>query len=79
MKKMFLFFLRSGCRSTSSGEPLPTDCNACLHFKRVDTDECVESCPEGFKEKDATCVPSERVLNDYEYESMLLVHEENIE
>ena len=48
-----------GCRSTSSGEPLPTDCNACLYLERVDTGECIETCPEGFREKDGTCVPSE--------------------
>ncbi|XP_068718689.1 uncharacterized protein [Montipora capricornis] len=45
-----------GCRRTSSGNPLPTDCNACLYFKRVDNGECVEECPQGFKQKDKTCV-----------------------
>lgn len=58
-KKNYLF--SSGCRSTSNGEPLSTDCNACLYFKQVDTGECVQTCPEGFKEKDATCVPSELI------------------
>ena len=68
-KKCFFYscnntiFLRfcSGCRSTSTGEPLATDCNACFYFKRVDTGECVKTCPEGFKERDATCVPSKLV------------------
>ena len=58
---IFIIFLPSGCKSTSTGEPLPTDCNACLYFKRVDSGECVKTCPEGFKENDATCVPSKLV------------------
>ena len=57
--KSIMFCRSPGCRRTSSGNPLPTDCNACLYLKRVDNGECVETCPEGYKKKDDTCVPSE--------------------
>ena len=62
-RRAFLF--NSGCRRTTSGSPLPTDCNACLFFKRVDNGECVEKCPEGFKPTDNTCVPSESIYIIY--------------
>ena len=62
-RRVFLF--NSGCRRTTSGSPLPTDCNACLFFKRVDNGECVEKCPEGFKPTDNTCVPSESICIIY--------------
>ena len=62
-RRAFLF--NSGCRRTTSGSPLPTDCNACLFFKRVDNGECVEKCPEEFKPTDNTCVPSESIYINY--------------
>ena len=49
-----------GCRSTSSGKHLTTDCNACRYVKNAVTGECLEKCPEGWdKMDDNTCVKSE--------------------
>lgn len=46
-----------GCRSTSSGKPLATDCNACRYVKNAVTGECLKKCPEGWDKKDNnTCV-----------------------
>ena len=51
------FLPLKGCRSTSVGEPLATDCNACRFLKNSVTGECLEKCPEGWKKKDDnTCV-----------------------
>ena len=46
-----------GCRRTSSGKPLASDCNACRNLKNAETGECIEKCPEGWEESDdKTCI-----------------------
>ena len=53
---MFNLFFK-GCLSTSSGDPLASDCNACLYVKNAYTEECLEKCPDGWVIKDGkTCV-----------------------
>ncbi|KAL9985287.1 hypothetical protein ACROYT_G007668 [Oculina patagonica] len=51
-----------GCRRTSKGKPLATDCNACRYVKKADTGECLEKCPEGWEKNEDICVKSEQEM-----------------